>query len=394
MQIKKLTQKDWQLWKEFRLEALKNSPESFGSSYEEELNWSDVDFQQTLTKNDIFGIIIHNSLVSCASFYSLHVEKMKHRGFIWGMYTQPHYRGKSYASAIIQAIIKHAKSHVTQLHLTCVTSNINAVSFYQKHGFKTYGTEPRALKIGNTFFDEHLMALDLTEASMNLPRGDNMTAIQYPSPNTLYPINGVTRTVFLKNIIHNPQIIVGDYTYYDDPEDVHNFKKNVLYLFDFMGDKLVIGKFCQIATGVRFIMNGSNHAMSGFSTYPFKVFGEEWSKKDPMHVVSKGDTMIGNDVWIGNSATIMQGIKIGDGAIIGTNSLVTKDVEPYTIVGGNPAKEIRKRFDDETVNFLVNLKWWDWSVESITEHLELITNGNLNGLKKIYNKSYSFSKGS
>ncbi len=137
---------------------------------------------------------------------------------------------------------------------------------------------------------------------------------------------------------------MGDYTYYDDPEDVYNFEKNVLYLFDFMGDKLIIGKFCQIATAVRFIMNGANHAMNGFSTYPFKVFGGDFWSKITLDVVIKGDTVIGNDVWIGNSVTIMPGIKIGDGAIIGTNSLVTKDVEPYTIVGGNPAKEIRKRF--------------------------------------------------
>ena len=194
-----------------------------------------------------------------------------------------------------------------------------------------------------------------------------MSKIIYPNPNTLYPIEGVIRTVYLKNIITNPQIIVGDYTYYDDPEDVYNFEKNVLYLFDFMGDKLIIGKFCQIATGVRFIMNGSNHAMNGFSTYPFKVFGGDWASKDPMQVVSKGDTVIGNDVWIGNGATIMQGVKIGDGAIIGTNSLVTKDVEPYTIVGGNPAKEIRKRFDDETIQMLLALKWWDWDVKKITK---------------------------
>jgi len=126
--------------------------------------------------------------------------------------------------------------------------------------------------------------------------------MSYPASSSLYPIAGVTRTVYLKNIITNPQIIVGDYTYYDDPEDVYNFEKNVLYLFDFMGDKLIIGKFCQIATGVRFIMNGSNHAMNGFSTYPFKVFGGQWSSKDPMQVVSKGDTVIGNDVWIGNGA--------------------------------------------------------------------------------------------
>jgi virginiamycin A acetyltransferase len=209
-----------------------------------------------------------------------------------------------------------------------------------------------------------------------------MNQLNYPNPNTLYPIDGVTRTVYLKNIITNPQIIVGDYTYYDDPEDVHNFEKNVLYLFEFMGDKLIIGKFCQIATGVRFIMNGSNHAMNGFSTYPFKVFGGEWANKDPMQVVSKGDTVIGHDVWIGNGATIMQGVKIGDGAIIGTNSLVTKDVEPYTIVGGNPAKEIRKRFDEETIQLLLALRWWHWDVQKITEHLEMISSGNKNTLKK------------
>jgi len=210
-----------------------------------------------------------------------------------------------------------------------------------------------------------------------------MPEIQYPNPETLYPISGVTRTVFLKNIIKNPQITVGDYTYYDDPEDVYNFEKNVLYLFEFMQDRLVIGKFCQLATGVRFIMNGANHAMGGISTYPFKVFGGEWGKKDPMQTVSKGDTVIGNDVWIGNSVTIMQGINIGDGAIIGTNSLVTKDIPPYTIVGGNPAKEIRKRFDEETIAFLVKLQWWNWPVEKITAHLDLITAGDIDALKKL-----------
>lgn len=198
----------------------------------------------------------------------------------------------------------------------------------------------------------------------------------YPNPNILYPIEGVTRTVYLKNIITNPQITVGDYTYYDDPEDVHNFEKNVLYLFDFIGDKLIIGKFCQIATGVRFIMNGANHAMQGFSTYPFKVFGGNWAH-NPMQVESKGDTIVGNDVWIGNHATIMPGIKIGDGAIIGTGSLVTKDVEPYTIVGGNPAKEIRKRFDKETIQWLLTLQWWDWDVQKITDSLETITGNQI-----------------
>jgi virginiamycin A acetyltransferase len=211
-----------------------------------------------------------------------------------------------------------------------------------------------------------------------------MTEAKYPDPNNVYPIDGVTRTVYLKNIIKNPQIIIGDYTYYDDPDDVYNFEKNVLYLFEFMGDRLIIGKFCQIATGVRFIMNGANHAMGGISTYPFKVFGGGWALKDPMHVVNKGDTVIGNDVWIGNGVTIMQGIEIGDGAVIGTNSLVTKNVEPYTIVGGNPAKEIRKKFDAETIDFLLKLKWWDWDVQKITNHLDLITSCNISELKRIY----------
>jgi virginiamycin A acetyltransferase len=213
-----------------------------------------------------------------------------------------------------------------------------------------------------------------------------MSIVKYPDPKTLYPIDGVRRTVYLKNIITSPQIIVGDYTYYDDPEDVHNFEKNVLYLFDFMGDKLIIGKFCQIATGARFIMNGSNHAMNGFSTYPFKVFGYAWSKA-PLEVVSKGDTVIGNDVWIGNGVTIMSGVQIGDGVIIGTNSVVTKDVEPYTIVAGNPAREIRKRFDDESIQLLLTLKWWNWDVAKITDHLDIITGGNINELKRIYEES-------
>ena len=197
----------------------------------------------------------------------------------------------------------------------------------------------------------------------------------HPDPNTLYPIEGVTRTCYLKNIITNPQIIVGDYTYYDDPEDIYYFERNVLYLFDFMKDKLIIGKFCQIASGVRFIMNGSNHAMDGFSTYPFKVFGKSWASAS-MNAVSKGDTVIGNDVWIGNSATIMQGIQIGHGAIIGTNSVVTKNVAPYSIVAGNPAREIRNRFDDETIARLLNLAWWDWPIEKITQNIEAITTGD------------------
>jgi virginiamycin A acetyltransferase len=195
-------------------------------------------------------------------------------------------------------------------------------------------------------------------------------------------INHNKRLCFLKNIITNPNIIVGDYTYYDDPEDVNNFNKNVLYHFDFIGDKLIIGKFCQIATGVRFIMNGAVHSIEGFSTFPFLIFGKDWGEI-PEYPQSKGDTVIGNDVWIGNSVTIMPGIKIGDGAILATNAVITKDVEPYTIVGGNPGKVIRKRFDDETTEKLLKLKWWDWPIEKIRKYSGHISKGTLIIAKEI-----------
>lgn len=192
-------------------------------------------------------------------------------------------------------------------------------------------------------------------------------------------MQNVTRLCFLKNIINHPNIIVGNYTYYDDPDNVENFLKNVLYHFDFIGDKLIIGKFCQIATGVRFVMNGGNHALSGFSTYPFAAFGNEWANV-PLDAKSRGDTVIGNDVWIGNNVTIMPGVHIGDGAIIGTNSVVTKNVEPYTIVCGNPAILIRKRFDDKTIELLLKMQWWNWEFEKITLHAKDIATGNKNFL--------------
>ena len=195
-----------------------------------------------------------------------------------------------------------------------------------------------------------------------------------PNKNQVFPLPHYDRLCFLKNIIKNPNIIVGDYTYYDDFEDVHNFEKNVKYHFDFIGDKLIIGKFCQIASGVTFIMNGANHLQNSVSTFPFAIFGEDW--KDAMEgksYPSKGDTEIGNDVWIGFDATIMPGVKIGDGTIIGSKSVVTKDVKPYSIVGGNPAKLIRQRFSEERITELQEMKWWDWPVDKITANLNKLT---------------------
>lgn len=199
-----------------------------------------------------------------------------------------------------------------------------------------------------------------------------------PNPSIPFPLQGYDRLCFLKNIITNPNIIVGDYTYYDDFEDARNFEKNVKYLFDFSGDKLIIGKFCMIASDVTFIMNGANHLTDAISTYPFAIFGNGWEgAMEGREYPFKGDTMIGNDVWIGYKATIMPGVRIGDGAIIASQSVVTKDVAPYAIVGGNPATEIKKRFSDEEIERLLALRWWDWPPEKITENLQVLTGREL-----------------
>lgn len=198
-----------------------------------------------------------------------------------------------------------------------------------------------------------------------------------PDPNQVFPLANYDRLCFLKNRIKNPNIIVGDYTYYDDFESVDNFEKNVKYHFDFVGDKLIIGKFCMIASGVQFIMNGANHLTQSISTFPFAIFGNEW--KDAMNgkvYPTKGDTLIGNDVWIGHNASIMPGITIGDGAIIATNATVTKNVEPYSIVGGNPSMLIRKRFSDEQIAQLLAIKWWNWDIEKITTNVHHLTSNN------------------
>ncbi len=203
-----------------------------------------------------------------------------------------------------------------------------------------------------------------------------------PLPTTTFPLANYDRLCFLKNIIQNPNIIVGDFTYYDDFEDVHNFEKNVKYHFDFIGDKLIIGKFCMIASDVTFIMNGANHLTDAISTYPFAIFGKGWEgAMEGKDYPTKGDAVIGNDVWIGYNATIMPGVTIGDGAIIASNATVTKDVAPYAVVGGNPAQEIRKRFSDEEIERLLALKWWDWEVEKITRNVKCLTGKDFSALE-------------
>lgn len=205
-----------------------------------------------------------------------------------------------------------------------------------------------------------------------------------PDPNNKSPMAGFPQVGFLKNYITSENIIVGDYTYYDDPEGPERFEQNVLYHFAFAGDKLIIGKFCAIATGVTFIMNGANHKLSGFSTYPFQIFGNGWERVMPEdhELPNKGNTEIGHDVWIGYKATIMPGVKIGSGAIIASKSVVTRDVPPYSIVGGNPATVIKTRFDADTIEALLQIAWWDWSAEKISDNLESIVSRDLDALHR------------
>lgn len=197
-------------------------------------------------------------------------------------------------------------------------------------------------------------------------------------------MDGFPQVCFIKNTIKNPNIVVGDYTYYDDPDDSENFERNVLYHFPFIGDKLIIGKFCAIACGVKFIMNGANHKLSGISTYPFQIFGNGWERVMPEagELPYKGDTVVGHDVWIGFEALIMPGVRIGNGAIVSSRSVVVADVPAYTIVGGNPAKPIRQRFAPDEIAALESLAWWDWPVEKITRHLQCIVAGDIEALRR------------
>ena len=202
----------------------------------------------------------------------------------------------------------------------------------------------------------------------------------------IYPRSFDKQTVYIKNVVTGPNIEVGDYTMYNDfVNDPRDFEKNcVLYHYPINNDKLIMGKFCSVACGASFLFNCANHALSSLSTYTFPIFFEEWGldRRDVARAWdNKGDIVVGNDVWIGYEAVIMAGVTIGDGAIIGARALVTKDVPPYTIVGGVPARPIRKRFSDETISTLLELKWWDWPKERIAENLEAIQTGQLDKIK-------------
>lgn len=208
---------------------------------------------------------------------------------------------------------------------------------------------------------------------------------KFPDPNAVFP-NEYGTSCFIKNVIKAPNISVGDYTYYDDDKDPTGFEKNnVLFNYPVFGDKLIIGKFCQIASGTQFIMGAANHRLCSATTYPFNVMSEAWAEIAPVHLSQlphKGDTVIGNDVWFGRNCVVMPGVMIGDGAIVAAHSVVTKDVEPYSVVGGNPARFIKKRFDDELTELLLRFKWWDLPPDELAEVMPLLCDADLEKVRR------------
>ena len=206
-----------------------------------------------------------------------------------------------------------------------------------------------------------------------------------PDPNSIYPNENIKQVVYIKNVITRSSIQAGDYTYYDDAYGAERFEDHVTHHYDFLSDKLIIGKFCAIAKGIEFIMNGANHRMNSVTTYPFNIMGGGWEKFTPAlsELPYKGDTIVGNDVWIGQNVTVMPGVHIGDGAIIGANSIVAKDIPPYCIAVGNPCHVIRKRFDDDLIAYLLEIKWWDWEPDKIFRNMDALCSGDLNAIRQI-----------
>lgn len=201
-----------------------------------------------------------------------------------------------------------------------------------------------------------------------------------PDPDTRYPVPGTNTVMYIRPTIKNPDIIVGDFTYFTGDE----FEDHVTHHYGWNGDKLIIGKFCQIAAGVEFVMNGANHQMNAVSTYPFYIM-EGWDQQVPplSEMMLRGDTVVGNDVWIGQNAVILPGVHIGDGAIIGMNSVVGSDVSPYTVVAGNPARMIRKRFDDGLIDIMLRLRWWDMSISEINRLIPILSCSDLERVRTV-----------
>jgi virginiamycin A acetyltransferase len=205
-----------------------------------------------------------------------------------------------------------------------------------------------------------------------------------PDPSELHPVTGQDRVVFLKPLVRSPNIEIGEYTYYDDPDDPLAFERDAV-LYAFGPEKLRIGRFCAIASGVRFLLPGANHADRGPSTYPFGIFGPPWEGTMDlvMSAPSRGDTVVGNDVWFGYEALVLPGVAIGDGAVVAAASVIASDVPPYAVVAGNPARVVRRRFDDDDTARLERAAWWDWPISLVTEHARTIMAGRPADLERI-----------
>lgn len=206
-----------------------------------------------------------------------------------------------------------------------------------------------------------------------------------PDPNQVFP-NQYKTSCFIKNVVKAPNILIGDYTYYDDARDPTGFEQNnVLFNYPEFGDRLIIGKFCALASGVTFIMGPANHRLSSVTAYPFGVFGGAWEENTPPHLSQlpfKGDTVVGNDVWIGRQSVVMPGVHIGDGAIVAAYSVVTRDVPPYTVFGGNPARFIKDRFDAELTQLLLDFRWWDLPPQRLADILPLLCDPDLESVRR------------
>ncbi len=203
-----------------------------------------------------------------------------------------------------------------------------------------------------------------------------------PDPDVVHPLQDHTRLCFLKNVITRPTIIVGDYTYYDDPDGCERFQdRNVLYHFDFIGDRLIIGRYCAIAQGATFLMNGGGHALGGLSAYPFRIFGGAWADAPNAPEDNRGDTVVGHDVWIGHGATILPGGRLGSGCVVGAHAVVTREVPPYAVVAGNPARVVRMRYDEATVAALLDTAWWELDAAALAPGLPAIAAGDPTALR-------------
>ena len=337
------------------------------------------------------------------------LQRYKEYGFgLWGMFlkstgemigqcgiTMQEYKGEQVPE--IGYLLAHKywhKGYATEAAAACREYGFNVLRFDALYSIirdTNIASQKVALRNGMTLTDtfvKHYRGVDMPHmvfcvrkdnAKSNNNNKNTKEIEMQPNPDITFPVRGCDTVTYVKPTVKNPNIVVGDFTYFSDTD----FEKHVLHHYDFIGDRLIIGKFCQIASGVTFIMNGANHQMNAASTYPFYIM-EGWTETPPTaeDLPLKGDTVIGNDVWIGQNATILPGVHIGDGAIIGLGSIVGHDVEPYTIVAGNPAKVIRKRFDDELIGLLQRLQWWDKSISEIQQLIPLLADGNLTQVKK------------